>query len=260
MNSPISIIIPTYLESDYLDLCIYSIINGQSNPNNQLVVVVDGTYDHNKWVLDKWKNNITPVILQENMGLACATNHAFYNSTNDVVLCVNDDNVFPKKWDELMLKDFNENDCLTPNQIERTPSMFRQFVQYDFGKTFEDFNYGLFIEASQQFNKNKVDNTGSTLPFMITKKNFLKLGGWSEDFPGKTGQVIDWEFFLKCQLAGLNMNRTYNCHFYHFGSVCAKSETQISNSQKCETESFEYFKYKWGCYPKHDPITNLKSL
>jgi glycosyltransferase involved in cell wall biosynthesis len=37
--------------------------------------------------------------LGENQGLSVATNWGVYNATNDYILVVNDDNVFPKNWD-----------------------------------------------------------------------------------------------------------------------------------------------------------------
>jgi glycosyltransferase involved in cell wall biosynthesis len=49
----ISVIIPTYKSPDSLDLCLRSAIEGQQN-NNQIIVVVDGLYDVNKQVLEKW--------------------------------------------------------------------------------------------------------------------------------------------------------------------------------------------------------------
>ena len=50
----ISIIIPTYKSPEYLDLCLESAIVGQDD-NNQIIVVVDGYYNLNKEVLEKWK-------------------------------------------------------------------------------------------------------------------------------------------------------------------------------------------------------------
>jgi glycosyltransferase involved in cell wall biosynthesis len=49
----ISVIIPTYKSPDALDLCLRSAIEGQQN-QNQIIVVVDGFYDINKEVLEKW--------------------------------------------------------------------------------------------------------------------------------------------------------------------------------------------------------------
>ena len=48
-----SVIIPTYKEPEYLDLCLKSAFEGQVN-NNEIIVVVDGFYELNKPILDKY--------------------------------------------------------------------------------------------------------------------------------------------------------------------------------------------------------------
>ena len=128
----ISVIIPTYKEPEYLDLCIESILSGQKY-KNEIVVVVDGTKDINQSVLDKYKNKITSIIFEENYGQTKATNFGVYSSSNKDILVVNDDNVFPKDWDSILLEDYNsQTDVITPNQIEPYDSMFKQFIKYDF--------------------------------------------------------------------------------------------------------------------------------
>ena len=253
----ISVIIPTYKAPEYLNLCINSIISGQSYVN-EIIVVVDGTFDLNKEIISKYKDKIVQIIFDENYGLIKATNHGVYAASNDLVLVVNDDNVFPKNWDKMMLEDFSNDMVLSPNQIEPYPSMFKQFHMFDFGKNIKEFNLDQFQSDEVKFRKNLVSNEGSTLPFLMTKLNYLKIGGWDESYP--SGNVVDWDFFLKCNKNNYKMNRTYKCNFYHFVSVTYKSPEKIKESKIKEAEAFEYFKYKWGNYPIHDPNTNLKSI
>ena len=59
----ISVIIPTYKSPDILDLCLQSAIEGQRN-QNQIIVVVDGFYDINKEVLEKWAKYIDVLNLE----------------------------------------------------------------------------------------------------------------------------------------------------------------------------------------------------
>ena len=99
----ISVIIPTYKEPEMLDLCLKSVIEGQIN-KNQIIVVVDGFYDINKEVLEKWKESIDVLNLEQNVGLSRGTNLGVYNAKYDKILIVNDDNVFPYGWDEQLEK------------------------------------------------------------------------------------------------------------------------------------------------------------
>jgi glycosyltransferase involved in cell wall biosynthesis len=253
----ISVIIPTYKEPEVLDLCLRSAIEGQHN-NNEIIVVVDGFYDINKEVLEKYKDKINILDLEENQGLCRATNLGVYNASNELILIVNDDNIFPINWDEQLERVYQPNSVLTPNQIEPIPSMFRQFHIKDLGRDPNKFNLEAFWKYEMEIHENKIEETGSTLPFLINKNDYLRVGGWDESYPG--AWVVDWEFFMKCEMNGMKMLRTYNCHFYHFVSLGTKTPERIADSQIKEQECHEYFYYKWGTYAKHNSINNSKLI
>jgi glycosyltransferase involved in cell wall biosynthesis len=253
----ISVIIPTYKEPEVLDLCLQSIIEGQAN-KNQIIVVVDGFYDLNKEVLEKYKDNISILDLEENQGICKATNLGVYNATNDLILIVNDDNVFPYHWDLQLEKAYQPNSVVSPNQIEPTPSIFRQFHIKNLGRDPKTFDLDAFWKYEASINKEVIEETGSTPPLLMSKIDYLRLGGWDESYPG--AWVVDWEWFMKCEMAGMKMLRTYNCHFYHFVSLGTKTPERIADSQIKEQACHEYFHYKWGTYAKHNPINNSKLI
>jgi GT2 family glycosyltransferase len=250
----ISVIIPTYQSPKVLDLCLKSVVEGQAN-KNQIIVVVDGFYDINKDVLEKYAESIDILNLEDNVGLCRATNLGVYNAKYELILIVNDDNVFPQNWDKNLLKDYIPNAVISPNQIEPTPSMFSQFHIKDLGKSVDEFDLKRFQEYEKALNdvtyEKKVEETGSTLPIFMSKVNYLKVGGWDENY--QDGMVADCDFFLKCRLNGMRMLRTYNCHFYHFASVSVNGEKRML----AEQAGHEYFKYKWGNYMKRDINNNI---
>ena len=253
----ISVIIPTYKEPEVLDLCLRSIIEGQSN-KNQIIVIVDGFYDLNKEVLEKYKDSIDILDLEENQGICRATNLGVYNAIHDLILIVNDDNVFPKNWDVNLEKMWVPNRVLTPNQIEPIPSMFHQFHIKDLGRDPNTFDLEAFWKYETELSSNKFDATGSTPPFLMSKMDYMRIGGWDESYPG--AWVVDWEFFMKCEMSEMKMIRTYGCHFYHFVSFGTKTPERITESQIKEQACHEYFRYKWGTYAKHNPINNSKLI
>jgi glycosyltransferase involved in cell wall biosynthesis len=253
----ISIIIPTYKEPEVLDLCLRSAIKGQKN-KNEIIVVVDGFYEENKEVLSKWKEDISVLNLEENVGLSRCTNLGVYNATHDLVLIVNDDNVFSKDWDLNLESSYEPNSVITPNQIEPIPSMFRQFHIKDLGRDPKTFDLQSFFDYERSISTNKIEDTGSTLPFMMNRFDYLRLGGWDESYPG--AWVVDWEFFMKCKMAGMKMIRTYKTHFYHFVSIGTKSQDRIAQSQVLEQQCHEYSYYKWRKRILHNPIDNSKYL
>jgi GT2 family glycosyltransferase len=254
----ISVIIPTYKSPEALDLCLRSAIGSQVN-NNQIIVVVDGHYDINKQVLEKYAKHIDILNLEENVGLCRGTNLGVFNSKYEKILIVNDDNVFPPNWDATLLRAYQPNSVVAPNQVEPYPSMFSQFVIKDLGRDPKTFDLDQFWKEGVNLTKNVIDETGSTLPIFMSTLDYLKVGGWDENY--EMGMVADWDFFLKCQLSGLKMLRTYNLHFYHFVSL-STTDTAEKQQRRYESEQagHQYAVYKWGTNIKHDPISNLKYL
>jgi len=255
----ISVIIPTYKEPEVLDLCLKSAIKGQTE-KNQIIVVVDGFYDLNKEVLEKYKKHIEVLNLEENIGLSRATNLGVFNAKSNKILIVNDDNIFPDQWDIALIASYSPGSVVTPNQIEPIPSMFKQMHIKNLGRDPKKFDLKAFWEYEESIiEESKVEETGCTLPIFMNKWDYMKVGGWDESYPG--AWVVDWDFFLKCEIAGLRMLRTYECHFYHFVSYGTEStyEEKISKQQK-EQLCHEYFKYKWGQWAKHNSNNNSKML
>ena len=246
----ISVIIPTYKSPDALNLCLQSCIEGQLF-KNEIIVVVDGFYDINKDVLEKWSTHIDILNMEENVGLCRGTNLGVYNAQHDKILIVNDDNVFPVNWDRDLLESYEENSVISPNQIEPNPSMFSQFHIQNLGTDPKTFNLKEFWRYEINIMKNQIDETGSTLPIFMSKIDYLKVGGWDENY--EQGMVSDCDFFLKCRLSGLKMLRTHKVHFYHFASVSVNGEKR----QQAELIGHEYFKYKWGNYMKRDNNNNV---
>jgi len=253
----ISVIIPTYKEPEVLDVCLQSILKGQKN-KNQIIVVVDGFYDINKEILSKYKDYIDILDLKENVGMIKAMNLGVYNASNELILIVNDDNVFPFHWDVILEENYQPNSVLSPNQIEPSPSIFRQFHIKDLGRDPKTFDINNFWEYSKNINKNLIELEGSTPPFLMSKYDYLKVGGWDESYPGPW--VVDWEFFMKCEMAGMKMLRTYNCHFYHFVSIGTRLPKDVVKNQQIEQQCHDYFYYKWGTMAKHNSINNSKLI
>ena len=251
----ISVIIPTYHQHEALDLCLRSATEGQNN-RNQIIVVENGYWEPNEEIFKKYVDKIDILRLEENVGMMRAMNLGTYNASNELILHVHDDNVFPQNWDTRLIDIWKlcYNCVLTPNQIEPRPSMFKQFHIKDLGTKPSEFNLNKFWKYEEQIDIKNDDISGSTFPFMMNKIDYLKIGGMDESYPGPW--VVDWEFFMKCKMAGVDMIRTYNCHFYHFGSLATASPEKQQLEQQCH----EFAIYKWGTNIKHNSENNLKYL
>ena len=129
----ISLIIPTYRNPSYLDICLKSAIEGQTT-DNEIIVVVDGYVDESQTILDKYKDKIKVLPLDENRGMQTALNLGVFNSSNEKILIINDDNVLCPEWDTIA-SEVKERSVLTINQIEPTGPGIFNFPVKDLGKT-----------------------------------------------------------------------------------------------------------------------------
>lgn len=250
----ISVIIPSYRNPEYLDLCLKSAFENQDE-ENQIIVILDGFVDESRDVITKYPG-LDVVEFENNRGQQVAHNTGVHFAESDKILIVNDDNVFPKGWDSNLLPHFAENLVITPNQIEPEPSIFKSFVIENLGTTPQDFQYKKFLHLEDTLiNPTTLD--GQTWPLFMSKKWYMALGGIDVNFP--SAAVADWDFFLRCELAGLQCIRLNSIHFYHFAGAATKKRDSGWNQN--EMNSFEYFEYKWGFHPSmkvsnHSKIPN----
>jgi len=256
----ISIIIPTYRNPEYLDICLKSCIEQQYN-KNQIIVAVDGFIEESQHILDKYQDSINVLNLGENQGMQTALNLGVMNAINEKIFIVNDDNVFSKDFDLEIEAQLKEKNVLTLNQIEpEGPGIFN-FPVKDFGRTPEAFDYDTFIEYEQSIRKDELTIDGGIFPFAMYKKYYMAVGGFDVMF--KSPFICDWDFFLKLDLIGLGFTRSHNAHLYHFGSTATKNGKEGDRFKASENPAAQTFMYKWGIPPQlfknnsHNPKNNL---
>lgn len=255
----ISLIIPAYRNPECLDICLKSAIQNQKN-KNEIIVVVDGYFEESEDVLKKYTDDILLLEFPENRGLQTALNLGVYNGTNSTICIVNEDNVFCKDWDVLIEDSFDSQKVMTINQIEpKGPSIFNFHIQ-DYGKTPDTFDYEKFMKEEQTYRENKATPDGGIFPFVISKKNYMKVGGFDTLYDSPF--ICDWDFFLKLQLSEVKFYRTHSLNLYHFGSMSTKKTSEAKVFSESEMKARETFAYKWGMRPQlyqnnlHAPIGN----
>lgn len=241
----ISVIIPSYRNPKCLDICLESALRGQSN-DNQVICVLDGYAEESSEIVKKYKNDVNFLPLPENKGMQYALNIGVFNAENEKILIVNDDNVFPVDWDNILEADYNENIVITPNQIEKEKSIFK-FVQYDFG-TVEDFDLENFFVEEPNHREDSITNDGGIFPLFLSKKKYMMIGGFDTIYPSPF--ICDWDFFIKCDLAGLKSHRSRKLNFYHFGSIATKNGKESDKFKKSEYDALQMYLYKWGFKPQ----------
>tara|TARA_Y100000592_G_scaffold100222_1_gene179272 strand:+ start:2617 stop:3414 length:798 start_codon:yes stop_codon:yes gene_type:complete len=245
----ISLIIPTYRNPEYLDICLKSAIEQQMN-KNEIIVCVDGYIEESQEILDKYKDSINVLDLGQNQGMQQALNLGVINASNEIIFIVNDDNVFCKDWDKVILDTLKDKEktVLTLNQIEPTgPGIFK-FPVKDFGSNPKEFKYSEFVEYEKSIKKDTLTVDGGIFPFAMYKKYYMAAGGFDTMY--QSPFICDWDFFLKLDLMGLGFIRTHNAHLYHFGSTATKNGKEGDKFKATEGPAAQMFMYKWGIAPQ----------
>jgi glycosyltransferase involved in cell wall biosynthesis len=102
----VSVIIPTFNKAQFIEEAVESVL-GQTYRNLEIIVVDDGSTDHTRDVLRKYKNGIT-YLCQNNRGPSSARNYGVRTARADHLAFLDADDVwFPEKLEaqmELMLR------------------------------------------------------------------------------------------------------------------------------------------------------------
>lgn len=244
----ISVIIPSYKNPKFLDICLASCIKGKKLDTTKIIVVIDGYIEESQSVLNKHRDGIEVLDLGQNMGMDKAINYGVWNCESENIFVVNDDQIFADDWD-VDLSDLDLEKCVyTIEQIERSNGIFG-FTVNNFGNTIETFDQSKFNDFVKVNKSNKTTESGRIFPFLMKKKWFMSVGGF-EDF--KSPFWTDADFFLKLELSGLEFKRTYKTMLFHWGSSATKNrnDSDAIKFKESEGPAAQLFHYKWGYLPQ----------
>lgn len=108
----ISIIIPIFNMSKYLEKCIDSVIN-QTYKNLEIILIDDGSTDNSGEICDRYlqKDNRIKVVHQKNQGVSAARNEGLKHATGYYIGFVDPDDFIESKMYEIIINDIKENQC-----------------------------------------------------------------------------------------------------------------------------------------------------
>ena len=112
MKQKISVIIPVYNTSRFLDRCVKSVID-QTYNNLEIILVDDGSTDDSAQICDEWakKDERIVVLHKENGGLSDARNHGIEKARGEFLAFVDSDDYIENNMYEEMLRALLKNDC-----------------------------------------------------------------------------------------------------------------------------------------------------
>ena len=235
-----SILIPTFNNVKYLELCIDS-IKKNSKFDHQIIVHVnigdDGTIEYLN------KINIEYTHTKYNSGICEGINKASDLAKFDYFLYAHDDFYFCPLWDEVLK---NEIDLVGHNNFYLSGTMMHSGqIPFDCGDNIDDFDEKKFLENYKDLNYYNFQ--GSTwAPTLVHRDIWDKVGGFSEEFFPGTGS--DPDFNMKLWKLGIRIFKGINdFKVYHFGSIVLRKKiNEIKKNSKYGSKGAKIFILKWG--------------
>ena len=110
----VSVIVPVYNSSTYIDKCMTSLVN-QTLDDIEIIVIDDGSNDDTLKKLEKYKRKIK-LIKQKNSGVASARNKGLMNATGEYIAFVDSDDwieqdMFQVMYNKAMEKNYDAVEC-----------------------------------------------------------------------------------------------------------------------------------------------------
>jgi glycosyltransferase involved in cell wall biosynthesis len=233
-----SILIPSWNNLRYLQLCIESIQRNSQFHHQIIVHINEGSDGTLEWV--KSQGSIDFTFSEKNIGICYALNAAASLVSTDYVLYMNDDMYACPNWDrelhEAILGIGHPYFFISATAIEPVNTNNPCALILDCGKDIETFREHQLLE---QFTWPRIqDWSGSTWPPNIVHKQVWDLvGGYSVEF--SPGMYSDPDFSMKLWNSGIRLFRGISkSRVYHFGS------RSVKRVQK--NKGYFQFIEKWG--------------
>ena len=231
-----TILVPTYNNIDYLKILLFSLKKNSSFSHEIILHVnegIDGTLDYVK------NKNYKYTYSEKNIGLCSAINTAVKLSTKKYLLYAHDDMYFCPEWDLHLSNEVkklnNDNFYLSGTMIEPNSG----HIRFNCGENANDFNESKLLKNLEYLKF--YDHQGSHFaPHLISKVNWDKVGGFSEEF--NPGDGSDPDFNMKLWKLGVRIFKGINkFRVYHFSSVTIRKNKNINQNKGNIT-----FLNKWG--------------
>lgn len=240
-KSRFSILIPSWNNLDYLQLCVNSILKNSYFEHQIIVVVnegIDGTLD---WI--ESQKDIDYIHAEKNIGICYALNICRSLIATDYVVYANDDMYFLPNWDKVLMDEIQK---IGHNQFMLSATMIEPSgnnpctVISDYGTDINSFREQDLLKNQEALFRD--DWSGSTWPpNVIHLDNWDLVGGMSIEY--SPGMYSDPDLSRKLWEIGVRIFiGKGNSLVYHFG---CKSTKRIKKNKGQKN-----FVLKWGISAK----------
>ncbi len=236
-----SIVIPTFNNLEYLQLCIKS-IRQNSKFEHEIIIHNNGQNEPSEDFIKT--NKIVYSKTNYNAGICEGVNLGVKKSSTKYIVYAHDDFYFLPGWDTAFTEEINK---MNDNLFYLSGTMVQNGqVNYNCGETIEEFDEKRLLKNNENIKYH--DFQGSTwAPHIIHKEIWDKVGGFSEEFFPGTGS--DPDLNMKLWKIGVRIFKGIGrAKVYHFGSIVTRKKFKNDKSVKTESGSKggKLFLKKWG--------------
>jgi glycosyltransferase involved in cell wall biosynthesis len=216
-----SILIPSWNNLQYLQLCIESIKKNSCYRHQIVVHVNEGIDGSLEWV--KLQEGLDYSFSATNIGVCYALNTAATLAVTDYILYLNDDMYVCPNWDKDLYDEIktigHNNFFISGTSIEAYPQSACS-IKGDFGKDIESFQEEKLLAEYDKLPMQ--DWQGATWPPNVVHKDVWDtVGGYSIEF--SPGMYSDPDFSMKLWKMGIRLFKGISkSRVYHFGSTSVK--------------------------------------
>jgi glycosyltransferase involved in cell wall biosynthesis len=240
-KSRFSILIPSWNNLDYLQLCVNSILKNSYFEHQIIVVVNEGTDGTLDWI--ESQKDIDYINSEKNIGICYALNICRSLIATDYVVYANDDMYFLPNWDKVLMDEIQK---IGHNQFMLSATMIEPSgnnpctVISDYGTDINSFREQDLLKNQEALFRD--DWNGSTWPpNVIHLDNWDLVGGMSIEY--SPGMYSDPDLSRKLWEIGVRIFiGKGNSLVYHFG---CKSTKRIKKNKGQKN-----FVLKWGISAK----------
>ena len=237
-NHQFSILIPSWNNLPYLQLCIKSIRLNSAYSHQIIVHINDGKDGTQEWV--QQQKDIDYTSSNQNIGVCYALNIAATLSHTDYILFMNDDMYVCPDWDTVLMNEIrtigHKNFFLSSTMIEPYDYNNPCVIHKNYGTTIDNFDEELLLGECSSIKKD--DWSGATWPPNIVHKDIWNaVGGYSIEF--HPGLYSDPDFSMKLWQLGIRLFKGLGkSKVYHFA--------RISSGRIKMNQGYYTFIQKWG--------------
>jgi GT2 family glycosyltransferase len=208
LNARFSFVTPSYNGAAKLPPLLDSLFTSLFFGNNEIIVVLDGSTDHSRQVLEPYLEKGCRLVEQENKGRSAARNAGISMSKNSQLFFLDDDmRLLPNSCHQHLEHHVNHPNSILVGHVILDRSKFRTDFHRYMGHVFNDWGKGFEEKTGITAQKFKFSSAHLSMP----KSIFEQLGGFDE----RLTDAEDYDFGMRALQAGIPIYYDPSIVAYH---------------------------------------------